>query len=69
VRVRGAGKDHHAAGNLVQPVDDPYLFIFHFQHFQQIRRIRFPAFWEHGKPGAFINYDDLRIKMENVHRM
>ena len=40
---RCARENHDAAGDLVQAMDNPYLLIFLFEHFQQIGRVCFPA--------------------------
>ena len=59
-----ARKNHYAAGDLVQAVDDPNFVIILFEHIAQVRRIRLPALGEDRKSGRFTDYDDLLIEME-----
>lgn len=68
VRICCARENHHAAGDFVQPVDDPHTLIFLLQHFQQVRRIWFPAFGEHRKARRFVDNENLIVQLNDVHQ-
>ena len=54
-------EDHHAAGGLVQPVDDEDLPELFLKHFDQIRCILLPAIRQDGNPGRFVKDEDVFI--------
>ena len=62
-------EDHHAAGDLVQPMDDEDLVVFFFQHFNKIFRIFFPAIGQYGQSCWFVEDDYVVVYVNDVHRM
>src|SRR5688572_5541011 len=67
VRLCIAGEDHHAAGDLIEPVDDPYFAIFLFKDFHQVGRVLFPAIRQDREPGGFIYDQQIFIFVNNLH--
>ena len=61
MRFCRAGKDHHAAGDLVQAVNNPDVFVLVFQHLSQIGCIWLPAIGQHGQIRRFVDNDDVLI--------
>ena len=57
VRFGGAGEDHHPAGDLVQPMDDPQAAELLLKLFDQVRSIRLPTIRQDGNPGGFVDDD------------
>jgi hypothetical protein len=57
VGFRGTGKDHHPAGDFVQPMDDPDLPNLLLNQPDQIGAILGPTIRQHRDPGGFV-YDE-----------
>lgn len=66
MRVRCQRENHNPAGDFVNAVDDPNSFVSFFQHFDQIRRFRLPAFGKHGKSGGFVYNENMLVLVENL---
>ena len=55
------GEDHHSAGDLIETVNNKYLAILLFKHFEEIGRVLFPAIRQDRKPGRLIYNDQILI--------
>ena len=64
---RCAGKDHHAAGDFVQPVDDPDFAVLFFEQLDQIRRIWLPAIRQDGQTGGLVDDEQEVVSVKDVH--
>ena len=61
VGLGAAGKNHQAAGDFVQTVDDPDAAIVRFQYIYQRDRVFFPTTRDGGEAGGFVHDKNGRV--------